>query len=85
MVEESQTVQRTFLMVPRMPDTVRTVAPSNLAASSWLLNMPPTKAWWRAILKGVPTSFSFLTTLGAASRPSTTPVALIRHPCNQYS
>ena len=36
---------------------------------------------WRAILTGVPTSFSFLTTFGAASSPSTTPVALTRHPC----
>jgi hypothetical protein len=33
-----------FLMLPRMPLTVRTAAPSNLLASSWLLNMPPTKA-----------------------------------------
>ena len=71
----------TFLIVPRMPDTVRTEAPSNLATSSWLVNMPVMKAVWRAILKGVPTSFSFLTTFGAASNPSTTPVALIRHPC----
>lgn len=71
----------TFLMVPRMPETVRTEAPSNLATSSWEVNMPETKAVWRAILTGVPTSFSFLTTFGAASSPSTTPVALTRHPC----
>jgi hypothetical protein len=42
-------------MVPRMPDTVLMAAPSNLAASSWLLNMPPMKAVWRCTLKGVPT------------------------------
>ena len=74
----------TFLIVPRMPDTVRIEAPSNLATSSWEVNMPVTKAVWRAILKGVPTSFSFFITLGAASSPSTTPVALILHPCAKF-
>ena len=34
----------TFLMVPRMPETVRTEAPSNLATSRPLLNMPPMNA-----------------------------------------
>ena len=34
----------TFLMVPRMPDTVRMEAPSNLATSRGLLNMLCTKA-----------------------------------------
>ena len=37
--------------------------PSNLAASSCELNMPLTKAVLRCTLKGVPTSFSFFTTL----------------------
>jgi hypothetical protein len=42
------------LTVPRMPLTVRTEAPANLEASSWLVNMPDTKAVWRRTLKGVP-------------------------------
>lgn len=31
-------------MVPLIPDTVRTAAPSNLEASTALVNTPPTKA-----------------------------------------
>ena len=71
----------TFLMVPLMPETVRTEAPSNLATSRGLLNMPPTKAVCLCTLKGSPTSLSFFTTLGLASAPMTTPDALMRHPC----
>ena len=52
-----------FLISPRMPDTVRILAPSNLATSSALLNMPRTKAVFRKTLAGVPVSFSFFTTL----------------------
>ena len=33
-----------FLICPLMPDTVRMAAPSNLATSRLLLNMPLTKA-----------------------------------------
>ncbi len=32
--------RRAFLMLPRIPETVRTDAPSNFAASSWVVNMP---------------------------------------------
>jgi len=75
----------TFLMVPLMPDTVRMAAPSNLATSRGLLNMPEMKAVFFMILVGAPVSLSFFTTLGAASRAVTTPVALIRHPCNSLT
>mmetsp|Transcript_26891 Transcript_26891/g.67727 ORF Transcript_26891/g.67727 Transcript_26891/m.67727 type:complete len:220 (+) Transcript_26891:814-1473(+) len=78
-----------FLMVPRMPETVRMEAPSNLATSSWLLNMPVTKAVLRLMWLGVPTSFSFFTTLVEASSSRTTPVAEMRHPavlsCSPWS
>jgi hypothetical protein len=37
-------VDSDFLIWPRIPDTVRIAAPSNLATSSALLNMPRTKA-----------------------------------------
>ena len=41
----SDTSSRTaFLMAPRTPDTVLSVAPSNFAASSADVNMPSTKA-----------------------------------------
>ena len=70
-------------MIPLMPETVRMAAPSNLATSRGLLNMPPMKAVFFRILVGVPVSFSFLTTRGAASRAVTTPVALIRQPCGE--
>lgn len=46
--------------------------------------MPLMKAVFFMIFVGVPVSLSFLTTLGAASRPVTTPVALIRHPCKKH-
>ena len=68
--------------MPRMPETVRMLAPSNLDTSSWLLNMPPRKAVCLCTLKGVPFSFSFFMILTEASRFSTTPVALIRQDCN---
>ena len=68
-------------MIPLMPETVRMAAPSNLATSRGLLNMPPMKAVFFRILVGAPVSFSFLTTRGAASRAVTTPVALMRQPC----
>ena len=40
----AQAGRATFLMVPRMPETVRMEAPSNLATSKGLLNMLCTKA-----------------------------------------
>ena len=55
-----------------MPETVRMEAPSNLATSRPLLNMPRTNAVCLAILKGVPTSFSFFITVSDASTASTT-------------
>ena len=70
-------------MMPLMPDTVRIPAPSNLATSRRLLNMPPTKAVWRWILKGSPRSFSFLTMCRLAPSWRTTPVALMRQFCGQ--
>ena len=74
-------MEATFLMVPLMPETVRMEAPSNLATSRGLLNMPLMKAVFFNILLGVPDSFNFFTTRGAASRAVTTPVALTLHPC----
>mmetsp|Transcript_6112 Transcript_6112/g.24411 ORF Transcript_6112/g.24411 Transcript_6112/m.24411 type:complete len:241 (+) Transcript_6112:1896-2618(+) len=45
-------VRRAFLIWPRTPDTVRTLAPSNLATSSALLNMSLMKAVFLNVLKG---------------------------------
>ena len=56
-------------------------APSNFATSNGLLNMLLMKAVFFRILLGVPESFSFLRTFGAASKAVTTPVALTLHPC----
>ena len=67
--------------MPRMPETVRMLAPSNLDTSSWLLNMPPMKAVCLCTLKGVPFSFSFFMIRTDASRFNTTPVAQMRHDC----
>ena len=64
------------LIPHRMPDTVRTAAPSNFDASSCDPNIPLTNAVWRCTLAGYPTSLSFLTTRAEASCSSTTPVAL---------
>ena len=50
-----------FLTCPRMPDTVRMFAPSNLATSSALPNMSFTNAVFLKILYGVPVSLSFFT------------------------
>ena len=67
--------RRKSVTCPRMPETVRMAAPSNLATSREELNMPLTKAVCLKTLKGVPTSLSFLTILMWASSSKTTPVA----------
>mmetsp|Transcript_11596 Transcript_11596/g.32574 ORF Transcript_11596/g.32574 Transcript_11596/m.32574 type:complete len:302 (-) Transcript_11596:47-952(-) len=74
-----------FLTVPRMPETVRTEAPSNLATSSWELNMPSRKAVFFMILKGVPTSLSFFTTRTEWSSCRTVPVAATLQPAARAS
>ena len=66
------------LIWPRMPDTVCTAAPSNLATSSDELNMSLMYAVFLYTLNGSPTSLSFFTTFTAASSSRTTPVAEIR-------
>ena len=67
-----------FLTVPRMPETVRSDAPWNLATSSALLNMPVMNAVFLYTLEGVPTSLSFFITFTAWSTSSTTAVAAMR-------
>mmetsp|Transcript_11490 Transcript_11490/g.49063 ORF Transcript_11490/g.49063 Transcript_11490/m.49063 type:complete len:673 (+) Transcript_11490:610-2628(+) len=67
-----------FLTVPRMPETVRSDAPSNLATSSALLNMPVMNAVFLYTLEGVPTSLSFFITFMAWSTSNTTAVAAMR-------
>jgi len=49
-------------MWPRMPETVLTSPPWNLATSSELLNMDLMKAVFLIILNGSPTNFSFFIT-----------------------
>ena len=69
-----------FFICPRMPLTVRTVAPSNLATSISELNIPSMKAVCLKIFTGWPTSLSFFFTGNVASASRTTPVAATRKP-----
>ena len=69
--------RRAFLIYPRMPETLQMPAPSNLATSSSLLNMPRMNAVFLYILKGRPTSFNFLVMWLDLSISSTVPVAAI--------
>jgi len=69
-----------FLICPRTPETVRILAPSNLATSRSELNIPWTKAVFLKTLAGVPTSLSFFCTAREASSSRTTPVNATRKP-----
>ena len=67
-----------FLICPRIPETVRMLAPSNRATSSGDVNIPLINAVFLNTLAGCPVSLSFLTTSDDLSSSRTTPVAAIR-------
>mmetsp|Transcript_15958 Transcript_15958/g.40369 ORF Transcript_15958/g.40369 Transcript_15958/m.40369 type:complete len:217 (+) Transcript_15958:396-1046(+) len=70
---------RAFFISPRIPDTVRSEAPSNFATSSADVNMSFTNAVFLNILNGYPMSLSFFTMLMLWSNCMTVPVADIRN------
>ncbi len=71
---------RPFFTCPRIPDTVLILAPSNLATSKGLLNIPLIKAVFLNIFSGIPVNFNFFTMVNDWFNSRTTPVALTRKP-----
>lgn len=69
----------TFLTCPRIPLTVLTAAPSNLAISRSDVNMSLIRAVFLKILHGWPTSLIFFTIRTAWLNSNTEPVAVIRN------
>lgn len=69
--------KHTFFTCPRIPLTVRTAAPSNLAISRSEVNMSLISAVFLKILQGYPTSFIFFTIRAAWLNSSTSPVPVI--------
>lgn len=79
LTSDCRILTHTFLTWPRIPLTVRTAAPSNLAISRSDVNMSLINAVFLKILHGWPTSLIFFIIRAAWLNSRTTPVAVIRN------